>query len=449
MFNSKRGTRNSGSLKPASNEETGAKSGPPRRDSFQELKNRLHRNVIDRLDLGATINMDAAVLRSQIREVAEVLIREEELYLTQENKDRLINEIQNETLGLGPIEKYMHDPDISDVLVNTHKQVYIEKEGRLILTDTVFKDDNHVILIIDRILSRVGRRVDEASPMVDARLPDGSRVNAIIPPVALDGPTLSIRRFRRDVLSMQNLLGFNSLSSAMIQFLQGSVKARLNTLISGGTGAGKTTLLNILSGFVSGGERIVTIEDSAELQMQQPHVVRLETRPPNIEGKGTVTQRDLVRNALRMRPDRIIIGEVRGPEIYDMLQAMNTGHDGSLTTLHANSSRDVLLRLETLMLLAGITIPMRAIREMISSAIDVVIQINRYSDGTRKIASISEITGMEQDTVTMQDIFYFDKAGVGENGEILGRFRPTGIRPKFLDRIVTSGIDMPSNVFSQ
>lgn len=449
MFNSKRGTGNPGGPKPASSEVGAGKISPPRRDSFQELKNRLHRSVIDRLDLGATVNMDAGVLRDQIREVAEVLIREEDLYLSPENKERLITEIQNETLGLGPIEKYMHDPEISDVLVNTHKQVYIEKEGKLLLTDTVFKDDNHVILIIDRILSRVGRRVDEASPMVDARLPDGSRVNAIISPVALDGPVLSIRRFRTDVLSMQNLLDYNSLSAAMIQFLQGSVKARLNILISGGTGAGKTTLLNILSGFVSVGERIVTIEDSAELQMQQPHVVRLETRPPNIEGKGTVTQRDLVRNALRMRPDRIIIGEVRGPEIYDMLQAMNTGHDGSLTTLHANSSRDVLLRLETLMLLAGITIPMRAIREMISSAIDIVIQINRYSDGTRKIASISEIIGMEQDTVTMQDIFYFEKAGVGEHGEILGRFRPTGIRPKFLDRIAKSGIEMASSVFSQ
>ena len=448
MFNSRRKVEKSPSADPAPGKGLAGKSGQPKRDSFQELKNRLHRNVIDRLDLSATLNLDAKVLSEQIREVTELIIREEELYLNQESKERLIREIQNETLGLGPIEKYMHDPEISDILVNTHKQVYIEKEGRLILTDTVFKDDNHVILIIDRILSKIGRRVDEASPMVDARLPDGSRVNATIPPVSLDGPMVSIRRFRTDVLSMDDLIQYDSLIPPMVQFLQGSVKARLNVLISGGTGAGKTTLLNILSAFVSEGERIVTIEDSAELQLQQPHVVRLETRPPNIEGKGTITQRDLVRNTLRMRPDRIIIGEVRGAEIYDMLQAMNTGHDGSLTTLHANSSRDVLLRLETLMLLAGITIPMRAIREMISSAIDIVIQINRYSDGTRKIATISEITGMEQDTVTMQDIFCYEKAGVGENGEILGRFRPTGIRPKFLDRIAQSGIEMPGSTFS-
>jgi pilus assembly protein CpaF len=333
------------------------------------------------------------------------------------------------------------------VLVNTYGQVYIERDGKLEKTDTVFKDDNHLMIIIDRILTKVGRRVDEASPMVDARLPDGSRVNAIIPPVALDGPILSIRKFRKDVLSMDDLIANESLIPPMIQFLEGSVNARLNILISGGTGAGKTTLLNILSAFIPTSERIVTIEDSAELQMQQPHVVRLETRPANIEGKGTVTQRDLVRNALRMRPDRIIIGEVRGAEIYDMLQAMNTGHDGSLSTLHANSPRDVLLRLETLMLLAGYTIPGRAIREMISSAIDVIIQISRYSDGTRKISGISEIVGMEQDTITMHEIFNFEKMGVGPEGQILGEYRPTGLRPKFLDRILRSGYKLSTDIF--
>jgi pilus assembly protein CpaF len=422
-------------------------AGQHRRDSFLELKTRLHQKLIDRLELSALSSLQPEQLRTHITEITENLIVEEDLYLDRNVKERLIKEIQNETFGLGPIEPYMHDPEISDVLVNTFGQVYIERSGKLEKTDTVFKDDNHLMIIIDRILTKVGRRVDEASPMVDARLPDGSRVNAIIPPVALDGPILSIRKFRKDVLSMGDLIANSSLTPPMIQFLEGSVNARLNILISGGTGAGKTTLLNILSAFIPANERIVTIEDSAELQMQQPHVVRLETRPPNIEGKGTVTQRDLVRNALRMRPDRIIIGEVRGAEIYDMLQAMNTGHDGSLSTLHANSPRDVLLRLETLMLLAGYAIPGRAIREMISSAIDVIIQISRFSDGTRKISGISEIVGMEQDTITMHEIFNFEKLGVGPEGEILGEFRATGLRPKFLDRILRSGYKLSSDVF--
>jgi pilus assembly protein CpaF len=342
----------------------------------------------------------------------------------------------------------MHDPDISDILVNTHEQVYIEKHGKLELTETKFKDDNHLMQIIDRIISDIGRRIDESSPYVDARLSDGSRVNAIIPPVSLDGPILSIRRFRVNVLSMEDLLQIKSLTLPMIDLMKGTVRARLNVLISGGTGAGKTTLLNILSAFIPTDERIITIEDSAELKLQQPHTVRLETRPPNIEGRGTVTQRDLVRNALRMRPDRIIIGEVRGPEIYEMLQAMNTGHDGSLTTIHANSTRDVLLRLETLMLLSGIDIPERAIRELISSAINVVIQVSRFSDGTRKITSISEIVGMERETITMQEIFFFEKTGVGKDGEILGNFRPTGIRPKFMERLLRSGVHLPPDLFS-
>jgi pilus assembly protein CpaF len=420
----------------------------PKRDSFQELKIRLHKKLIDSLDLTALTNLDRDTLREQIKEVTEKLLAEEELFLSQENKERLITEIQSETLGLGPIEQYMHDPDISDILVNTYDQVYLEKHGKLELTETKFKDDNHLMQIIDRIISEVGRRIDESSPYVDARLPDGSRVNAIIPPLALDGPILSIRRFRVNVLSMEDLLELRSLTLPMIELMKGAVKARLNVLISGGAGAGKTTLLNILSAFIPADERIITIEDSAELKLQQLHTVRLETRPANIEGRGTVTQRDLVRNALRMRPDRIIIGEVRGPEIYDMLQAMNTGHDGSLTTIHANSTRDVLLRLETLMLLSGIDIPERAIRELISSAINVVIQVSRFSDGTRKISSISEIVGMERNTITMQEIFYFEKTGVGKDGEILGHYRPTGIRPKFMERLLRSGVHLPLDLFS-
>ncbi|HDS01250.1 MAG TPA: CpaF family protein [candidate division Zixibacteria bacterium] len=419
-----------------------------RRDSFEELKTQLHQKLVERLNLAALANLDQALLRAQIREITEILVAEENIFLSQENKERLINEIQNETLGLGPIERYTHDQDISDILVNTHGQVYIEKNGKLMLTETKFKSDSHVMLIIDRILSKVGRRVDESSPMADARLPDGSRVNAVIPPIAIDGPMLSIRKFRTDVLSMNDLLKNNSISMPMLQFLQGAVKSRLNIIISGGTGAGKTTLLNILSGYIPTEERIITIEDSAELKLQQPHVIRLETRPANIEGRGTVEQRDLVRNALRMRPNRIIIGEVRGAEIYDMLQAMNTGHDGSLTTVHANSSRDVLLRLETLMLLAGIEIREKAIRQLISSAIDIVIQINRFSDGSRKISSISEIVGMEHDTITMQEIFKFDRTGVGEEGEVIGQYRATGIRPRSLDRILSSGVKLQTDVFN-
>jgi len=419
-----------------------------RRDSFQELKSRLHRKLIDRLDLTALANLDRNSLHQQIKESAEALVVEENVYLSPESKERLISEIMDETLGLGPIEQYMHDPEVSDVLVNGHGQVYIERAGKLELTDTKFKDDGHVLLIIDRILSAVGRRVDESSPMVDARLADGSRVNAIIPPLALDGPMLSIRKFRKDVLSMDELLKLDSVSFPMVQFLQGCVKSRLNVLISGGTGAGKTTLLNIMSGYIPDGERIVTIEDSAELRLQQPHVVRLETRPPNVEGRGQVTQRDLVRNALRMRPNRIIIGEVRGAEIYDMLQAMNTGHDGSLTTIHANGPRDVLLRLETLMLLTGIDIPEKAIRELISSAINIIVQIARLSDGARKIVSVSEIVGMEQGTISTQEIFVFEKQGVDESGKVVGRFRPTGIRPTFLTQMMTSGVKLPAEIFN-
>lgn len=422
-------------------------SSGPRRDVFQELKVRMHGRLIDRLDLTALASVDRGMLRQQIRDAAELLIKEDGVLLNPEAKERLIHEILNETLGLGPIEHHMADPDVTDVLVNGYDKVYVEKHGKLELTETKFKDDNHVMLIIDRILSHVGRRVDEASPMVDARLADGSRVNAIVKPVSLDGPMLSIRKFRLDVLSMDDLLVHESISFPMIQFLQGCVRARLNVLISGGTGAGKTTLLNIMSGYIPDGERIITIEDSAELRLQQPHVVRLETRPPNVEGRGTVTPRDLVRNALRMRPNRIIIGEVRGAEIYDMLQAMNTGHDGSLTTIHANGARDVLLRLETLMLLTGIEIPERAIRELISSSINIIVQISRFSDGTRRVSSVSEIVGMEQDTISMQEIFHFQKSGVDAEGKTMGVFKPTGIRPRYLAHMQASGVHISPEMF--
>lgn len=450
MFNFKQNSQVNKSQNGKSTENPALKSeaAAPRRQVLQELKVRLHRRLIDRLDLTALASLDRSMLHQQVRDAAEVLIQEEGVLLNSDAKERLINEILNETLGLGPIEQHMSDPDVTDVLVNGYNQIYIEKFGKLELTETKFKDDNHVMLIIDRILSAVGRRVDESSPMVDARLADGSRVNATVPPVTLDGPIISIRKFRQDVLSMDDLLRNESVSFPMIQFLQGCVRARLNVLISGGTGAGKTTLLNIMSGYIPEGERILTIEDSAELRLQQPHVIRLETRPPNVEGRGTITQRDLVRNALRMRPNRIIIGEVRGPEIYDMLQAMNTGHDGSLTTIHANGPRDVLLRLETLMLLTGIAIPERAIRELISSSINIVLQISRFSDGTRKISSISEIVGMEQGTISMQEIFKFEKRGIDADGKMIGVYRPTGIRPHYFQHMLASGVQLSPDIFN-
>jgi len=420
---------------------------PGKRDTFSELKAHLHQSLINRLDLSVLITVDRNVLYSQIGRVTEALLAEEGTFLAPDVKERLISEIQDEILGLGPLEEYMKRSEVSDILVNGYEKVYIEEGGKLYLTETRFKDNEHLMKIIDRIVSRVGRRLDEASPMVDARLEDGSRVNAIIPPLALDGPMLSIRRFRTNVLGIEDLLERNSITASIFEFLTAAVKSKLNIIISGGTGSGKTTLLNILSAYIPSDERILTIEDSAELQLQQPHVVRLETRPPNIEGRGTVTQRDLLRNALRMRPDRIIIGEVRGAEIYEMLQAMNTGHDGSLTTIHANSTRDCLLRLETLMLLSGIDIPGRAIRELVTSSINLVIQVSRYSDGTRRVSSISEITGMEQNTITMQEIFRFEREGVDETGRILGRFRPSGIRPKAMSQLAGAGIYLAQELF--
>jgi pilus assembly protein CpaF len=416
-------------------------------DTYHELKQTIHRQLIDRLDLASLENVENEFLQQQVDRVVRTLLKEQDLRLSPTDEERLVKEIRDETFGLGPIEPLLHDPEISDILVNTYRQVFVERRGKLELTNVTFRDDQHLRVIIDRIVSRVGRRVDEASPYVDARLPDGSRVNAIIPPLALDGPLLSIRRFAVKALTMQDFINFGTVSEPMALVLQGIVRARLNVLISGGTGSGKTTTLNIMSGYIPPDERIVTIEDSAELQLQQPHVVRLETRPPNIEGKGQVTARDLVRNALRMRPDRIVVGEVRSDEVLDMLQAMNTGHDGSLTTLHANSARDALTRLETLMQMSGIALPDKAMREQVASAIDVIVQVSRLSDGRRKIMSVSEITGMEGNVVTMQDVFAFKRTGIGENGQVLGTFGSTGIRPRFLEKLRLSGVELPPSTF--
>jgi pilus assembly protein CpaF len=393
-----------------------------------------------------TANRDEVV--AAIRREVHDLIAAEGAPLNFDEREALVGQILDEIFGLGPLEPLIKDPDVTDILVNTFDTVFVERHGKLYATEVRFQDDRHLLQIIDRIVSAVGRRIDESSPMVDARLADGSRVNAVIPPLAIDGPHLSIRKFRRDAFSGEQLIGFGSLTEEMLLLLQAAVRARLNILISGGTGAGKTTLLNIMSSYIPEDERIVTIEDSAELQLRQPHVVRLETRPPNIEGQGQVTQRALLINALRMRPDRIIIGEVRGAEAIDMLQAMNTGHDGSMTTLHANTPRDGLSRLETMVSMANLSLPERAVRYQISSAIDMVIQLSRLSDGTRKVMNISEIVGMESEIITMQDIFIFDREGVdAASGAVTGRFTPTGIRPRFTERLLKYGIDLPATMF--
>ena len=417
-------------------------------NAYQELKSSIHRKLIDRLDLSSVAEISPEQLSGIIKTVVESLIAAEGIPLTRMERDRLVVEIQHETLGLGPLEPLLQDPEISDIMVNGAGKVYSEKHGKLHKTEVTFKDDDHLMTIIERIVSKVGRRVDESTPLVDARLPDGSRVNVIIPPLALDGPALSIRRFGIDPMRMENLVANQSLTEEMAKVFDGMVRARLNILVSGGTGAGKTTLLNILSSSVPNDERIVTIEDSAELILQQEHVVRLETRPPNIEGRGTVTQRDLVRNALRMRPDRIILGEVRGGEALDMLQAMNTGHDGSISTVHANSPRDALSRLETMVLMAGFELPAKAIREQVSAALNVIIQVARLSDGTRKIVKVSEVTGMEGEVVVMQDIFVFEKQGLDPEGKVVGQFRASGVRPKFLEMIHMAGIHLPSEIFA-
>jgi pilus assembly protein CpaF len=417
------------------------------RTEYQQVKADLHRKILDRLDLeklGRTPN-DAA--REEVLLLIRNTVNSEAVPLSFAERERLAREILDEIFGLGPLEPLLKDPTISDILVNRYDKVYIERAGKLEPTGLSFKDDAHLMQIIDRIVSRVGRRVDESSPMVDARLPDGSRVNAIIPPLAIDGPCLSIRRFGRDPITGRNMVENKSLTEPMLELLAAMVKGRMNMLISGGTGAGKTTLLNVLSGYIPNSERIVTIEDAAELQMKQEHVVRLETRPPNIEGKGAVRQRQLVINSLRMRPDRIVIGEVRGEETFDMLQAMNTGHEGSLTTVHANTQRDALGRLENMFSMANLNIPERAMRAQIASAIHGVVQIARMADGTRKVITITEVTGMEGDMIAMQDIFVFERKGIDENGKVKGTFRATGIRPKFAERLLTGGHKLRSAIF--
>jgi pilus assembly protein CpaF len=418
-------------------------------NEYYELKTRIHDRLIDLMDLSLIDSIDQQVLRSEIKSLVERILAEEEntVPLNLHEREKLFREIQDEVLGLGPLEPFLQDPTVSDILVNTYRHVYVERFGRLEVTEARFKDDVHLRKIIDRIVSTVGRRIDESSPMVDARLPDGSRVNAIVFPLAIDGPMLSIRRFAKDPLEMEDLVALQSLTTEIGEILRGIVKARLNVLISGGTGSGKTTLLNVLSRFIPEEERIITIEDAAELQLKQEHVVRLETRPSNIEGKGEVTQRDLVRNSLRMRPDRIIVGEVRGQEAFDMLQAMNTGHDGSLTTIHANSPRDALMRLETMVAMTGLEIPSGFLRRYISSALDVVIHLARLSDGSRKLTSFQEIIGMEGDIITLQEIFAFQQTGLDEDGRVKGSFKSQGVRPKFTERFNVVGLSVPEDIF--
>lgn len=417
--------------------------------SFQEMKSQLHRALINRMDLTKLAALSQEQVHGEVSRMAESVLAQEAMPLSSSERERLVNDVQHELFGLGPLEPLLQDPTISDILVNSHSTIYVERRGKLEVTNVCFKDDEHLMRVIERIVSSVGRRIDESSPMVDARLRDGSRVNAIIPPLSIDGPVLSIRRFGAEPLRMEMLIENKALTRDIADMLEMCINARLNVLISGGTGAGKTTLLNALSAYIPEDERIVTIEDSAELQLQQPHVVRLETRPPNIEDKGEVTQRDLVRNALRMRPDRIVIGEVRGGEAIDMLQAMNTGHDGSLTTIHANTPRDALARLETMIQMTGMRLSDRAMRQQIAAAINLVVQVARLSDGTRRITAISEITGMEGETITMQEIFLFERTGVDSQGQVIGRFRPTGIRPRFAERLKTCGLQLPRIFFEE
>jgi pilus assembly protein CpaF len=411
-------------------------------DGFQQLKLAVHNRLFETLDVSRLESLEANMASQKVTTAIGEILDEEGRLLTDADRARLIEEIKNELLGLGPLEPLLWDDEITDILVNGPSQVYVERGGKLYLTDVSFQDDQHLMLIIDRIVSQVGRRVDEASPMVDARLPDGSRINAIIPPLALDGPALSIRRFGKRRYSVDDLVAKDSITPDMVEFVRAIIRARLNVLVCGGTGSGKTTMLNCISAFIPVDERVVTIEDSAELVLQQPHVVRLETRPPNVEGKGEVTARELVRNTLRMRPDRIIVGEVRGSEVFDMLQAMSTGHDGSLCTIHANTPRDSMGRLEMMMLLAGWSIPQRAMRQQIASALNVIIHVSRLSDGTRKVMRISELVGMEGDMIMMQDLYEFHRTGVNAQGKVLGQYRKTGIRSAYKDRIEAYGYTM-------
>jgi pilus assembly protein CpaF len=425
------------------------RAADPKESSFEELKQRIHGKLVDKLDLSRVGELEGDTLRREIRLVVEHLCDSEDTLLNRTERERLVSEVLDETFGLGPLEMLLKDPTISDILINGPKNIYCERRGKMEKTSVVFRDNNHLMQIIDRIISRVGRRVDETCPMVDARMIDGSRFNAIIPPLALDGACVSIRRFGANPLKLEDLLNFKAFTPEMVMLLEGAIKARLNIIISGGTGSGKTTLLNTLSSFIPNTDRIVTIEDAAELQLQQDHVVRLETRPPNIEGKGAISATDLVKNALRMRPERIIIGECRGAESLDMLQAMNTGHEGSMTTLHANNPRDALSRLETMIMMAGFELPLKAMRTQIASAIDMVVQASRLQGGARKVTAITEIVGMEQDTVVMQDVYRYDKGGVDENGRAYGKFIATGIRPTFMSRLEAAGVRLPSSAFRE
>jgi len=428
---------------------TAKPQGDAKKSTFEELKQRIHSKLVDKLDMSRVGELEGDTLRREIRMVVEHLCDTQETLLNRSERDRLINEVLDETFGLGPLEGLLKDATVSDILINGPKNIYVERRGKMEKTNVAFRDNDHLMQIIDRIISKVGRRVDETCPMVDARMLDGSRFNAIIPPLALDGAAVSIRRFGANPLKLEDLLNFKAFTPEMVMLLEGAIKARLNILISGGTGSGKTTLLNTLSSFIPNSDRIVTIEDAAELQLQQDHVVRLETRPPNIEGKGEMTATDLVKNALRMRPERIIIGECRGPETLDMLQAMNTGHEGSLTTIHANTPRDAIARMETMIMMTGVELPLKAMRAQMASAVDLIVQASRLQGGPRKITYITEVVGMEQDTVVMQDIYKYEKEGLDETGRAYGKFVATGVRPTFMSRLEAAGVRLPSSAFRQ
>ena len=427
------------------------KGQPTRQDPYKELKIKIHKQIIENIDQEMLQqkdeDMDMSLFGNQIEEMVNEIIDKEAGFIPRMDRHKIVSEIMDEVIGFGPINPLIRDPEISEIMVNGPDHVYVEKNGKLLRSDITFRDNEHVLHIIEKIVAPLGRRIDESMPMVDARLPDGSRVNAIIPPLSLVGPSITIRKFSKDPLQIEDLIRFGSLSPEMGKFLDACVKAKLNIVVSGGTGSGKTTTLNVLSSFIPNDERIVTIEDAAELQLRQEHIVTLETRPPNIEGKGAITIRDLVRNCLRMRPDRIVVGEVRSGEALDMLQAMNTGHDGSLTTGHANTPRDMLSRLETMVLMAGMELPVRAIREQMSAAVDVIVQQNRLRDGSRRIVNITEVLGMEGDTIVLQDIYVFEQKGIDDYGKIVGKFKPTGIRPKFMTKIETAGIKLPDDIF--